>query len=284
MNTQEIENFNRITKAISYISNNFRDQPDLDEIADKIHLSPHHFQRLFTDWAGVSPKKFIQYISLQRAKQVLQNNASLSEAAYESGLSGTGRLHDLFVTIEGMTPGEFKYGGSSLVISYDFYVSRFGKLLIASTPKGICHVAFADEEEAALAVLKDMFPKAEMVNQTALMHSTILHVFSADYDKPEKIKLHLKGTQFQLKVWEALLKIPEGKLSTYGAVANAIGKRSAARAVGTAIGDNPVAFIIPCHRVIQASGVIGNYMWGKDRKIALIGWEAAQADKPVQQI
>ncbi len=274
MNSQE--NFTRIAKAIIYLKDNFREQPELESVAESVALSPFHFQRIFTEWAGVSPKKFLQYISLQHAKRNLQHGQSLFETALDTGLSGTGRLHDLFVSVEGMTPGEYKNGGESLTINYNFYSSLFGRIIIASTQKGICHIGFADDEDLALSVLRQVFVNAKLKRATVPLHNQVLPVFSGLSLNKEKIKLHLKGTEFQLKVWETLLKIPEGKLATYGNVASAIGKPTAARAVGTAIGDNPVAYLIPCHRVIQASGVIGNYMWGSERKHAMIGWEGAR--------
>lgn len=277
MPTQENINYTRIAEAIDYIQDHFKEQPDLDEIAAKIHLSPFHFQRLFTDWAGVSPKTFLQYISLKHAKQVLKNNgATLMDAVFETGLSGTGRLHDLFIKIEGMTPGEYKNGGKNIAINYRYAGSPFGNMLVASTEKGICYMAFAEDEPIALSVLKSHFPNAILRQMTDLIQENALAIFTGDWTKPSQIKLHLKGTPFQLKVWEALLKIPSGQLSTYGNVAANINKPTASRAVGTAIGSNPVAFLIPCHRVIQSTGLTGGYMWGSTRKSAIIGWEAAR--------
>jgi AraC family transcriptional regulator of adaptative response/methylated-DNA-[protein]-cysteine methyltransferase len=277
MSTQENINYNRIAEAIEYINIHFKEQPDLDEIAAHVHVSPFHFQRLFTDWAGVSPKKFLQYISVKHAKQVLKNNGStLMDAAFETGLSGTGRLHDLFITIEGMTPGEYKNGGENIAINYSYAESPFGNMMVASTEKGICHMAFAEDESTALAVLKSHFPNAQLRQITDLMQQNALYIFTHDWSKLNQVKLHLKGTDFQLKVWEALLKIPAGQLSTYGNVAATIHKPNASRAVGTAIGSNPVAFLIPCHRVIQSTGLAGGYMWGSTRKSAIIGWEAAK--------
>ena len=248
MKNQELYNYYRIAEAIQYIRQNFKDQPDLDEVANKINLSPFHFQRLFTEWAGVSPKKFLQYISLEHAKKILtENNLSLFDTALETGLSGTGRLHDLFINIEGMTPGEYKNGGQHLNINYSFAESAFGNLIVASTPKGICHLAFADSETQALQVLQKSFPNATYRQMTDLIQQEALFIFTQDWSKLNRIKLHLKGTEFQLKVWETLLKIPSGCLSTYGDIAKHINNPSASRAVGSAIGDNPVAFLIPCH-------------------------------------
>jgi AraC family transcriptional regulator, regulatory protein of adaptative response / methylated-DNA-[protein]-cysteine methyltransferase len=269
--------YNRIKTAIEYIHSNFTAQPTLEEIAEQVHMSPFHFQRLFTDWAGVSPKKFLQYISVEHAKQVLKTNtATLADAAYETGLSGTGRLHDLFISIEGMTPGEYKNGGESLKINYSFAESPFGEILVASTIRGICFLAFVEDRENAFRQLVDHFPKAKLVQMVDMHQQNALYIFTHDWSKLDQVKLHLKGTEFQLKVWQALLKIPFGALSTYGSIAGKIDNPSASRAVGTAIGSNPVAYLIPCHRVIQSSGVVGGYMWGPVRKTAIIGWEASK--------
>lgn len=277
MNEQDHINYIRIAEAIEYIRENFKDQPNLDEVAAKVHLSPFHFQRLFTDWAGVSPKKFLQYISVEHAKQLLkEKEATLFDATHETGLSSTGRLHDLFIKIEGMTPGEFKNGGENLSINYSYAESPFGNIIVASTPKGICYMAFAENEETATADLKAHFPNADFKQKLDLIQQNALYIFTHDWDKLNQIKLHLKGTDFQLKVWETLLRIPMGNLSTYGQIAEEIQNPKASRAVGTAIGSNPVAFLIPCHRVIQSSGHFGGYMWGTTRKTAIIGWEAAQ--------
>lgn len=278
MTAQEHINFRRIAEAITYLQQNFRQQPSLDEVAEKIHLSSYHFQRLFTQWAGVSPKKFLQYISVEHAKSLLKTKqATLFNTAHQTGLSGTGRLHDLFVKIEGMTPGEYKDGGKSLEISYGFQESPFGSILIGSTTKGICHISFVASEDEASNQLQTQFPKASFCSQP--LHSSVKQFFSQDWTNLDRIKLHLKGTDFQLKVWEALLKIPAGNLTTYGKLATCIGKPNASRAVGTAIGSNPIAYLIPCHRVIQSSGVFGGYRWGPARKTAMIGWEAAQAEQ-----
>ncbi len=277
MSKQENIDYSRIAAAIDYIQTHFKQQPDLDEVAKRIHLSPFHFQRLFTEWAGVSPKKFLQYTSIQYAKNMLKDQqATLFDAAYETGLSGTGRLHDLFIKIEGMTPGEFKNGGENLFINYSYAETPFGNILVASTNKGICYMAFADDEKEALINLQNHFPKARFKQMLDIMQQNALYIFTHDWSKLHQIKLHLKGTDFQLKVWETLLKIPIGQLSTYGNIAAQIKNPNASRAVGTAIGSNPVAFLIPCHRVIQSTGTFGGYMWGPVRKTAIIGWEAAQ--------
>jgi len=279
MTTQENIHYNRIAEAIEYILEHFKTQPSLEEIAEQIHLSPFHFQRLFTEWAGVSPKKFLQFISVQHAKQILSDKqATLFDAAFETGLSGTGRLHDLFVKIEGMTPGEFKNGGENLSINYSYAESPFGNILVASTAKGICYMAFADNEADAFQQLKQQFPNARYQQMVDMVQQNALYIFTHDWKQLSQIKLHLKGTEFQLKVWETLLKIPMGQLSTYGEIAAKIQTPKASRAVGTAVGDNPVAFLIPCHRVIQSSGSFGLYHWGSTRKTAMIGWEAAKVE------
>lgn len=277
MGTQEIINYRRIEDAINYIRLNFKEQPNLDKVAEKVNLSPFHFQRMFTDWAGISPKKFIQYLSLGYAKSILKNNqATLFDTAFETGLSGTGRLHDLFINIEGMTPAEYKNGGRELAINYSFAESPFGNIIVASTHKGICYMAFADDREDALNQLLAQFPNAHYTQMVDAAQQEALFIFKKDWSQLSGIKLHLKGTNFQLKVWEALLNIPMGGLSTYASVAKAIHQPDASRAVGSAVGDNPVAFLIPCHRVIKSTGEFGQYHWGANRKSAMIGWEAAR--------
>lgn len=277
MNEQQKINYTRIAEAIEYIKSNFKNQPNLDEVAEQVNLSPFHFQRLFSEWAGMTPKKFLQYTSVEHAKKLLKDHqATLFDTAFETGLSSTGRLHDMFVTIEGMTPAEYKNGARNLIINYSFAESPFGNLIVASTPKGICYMAFEDDEETAFQNLKAKFPNASFQRKLDLMQQNALFIFQNHWSKLSEIKLHLKGTDFQLKVWESLLKIPMGKLSTYGNIADEIGNPKSSRAVGTAIGNNPVAFLIPCHRVIQSSGNIGGYMWGNTRKTAIIGWESAK--------
>ena len=279
MKEQRQLNYSRIAKAIEYIKNNFKEQPNLDKVAEQVHLSPFHFQRLFSEWAGTTPKKFLQYISIEHAKKLLkEQQATLFDTAFETGFSGTGRLHDLFVNIEGMTPAEYKNGGKDILVNYSFAESPFGNLIVASTSKGVCFMAFHDNEINALNKLKQKFPNATFQRKLDLIQQNALLIFQNDWSKLSEIKLHLKGTDFQLKVWETLLKIPMGKLSTYGSVAKQIGNANASRAVGTAIGSNPVAFLIPCHRVIQSTGNIGSYLWGNTRKTAIIAWESAKAE------
>lgn len=277
----ELENVNyqRIAQAIDYIQQHFTNQPSLNDIAGHIGISPFHFQRLFTEWAGVSPKKFIQYLSINHAKQLLKNQQlSLLDTAHQTGLSGTGRLHDLFVGIEAMTPGEFKNGGEQLTIQYSFAESPFGKVIVASTEKGLCHMFFEQSESRALANLQQRFPKARFRAGVDAFQQAALGVFENNGKQLEQIKLHLKASVFQLQVWQALLRVPEGRLTAYGNIANQLGNPKASRAVGTAIGSNPIAFLIPCHRVIQNSGKLGGYRWGNTRKLAIIGWEAAKVD------
>ena len=236
----EDRTYDRIAKAIAYIDEHFQEQPSLDDIASAIGMSRFHFQRLFSEWAGVSPKKFMQYMSLEYAKTLLKDGkTSLLDAAYATGLSGTGRLHDLFVHIERMTPGEYKRGGEGLEINYCFADSPFGRLLVAATNKGVCHMGFADDETAALDELRQQFPSASYEQVVDRFQQEALFVFQEDWHALDKIRLHLKGSPFQLKVWECLLKIPAGQLASYGDVARAIGQPKSSRAVGTAVGDKP---------------------------------------------
>lgn len=278
METQQEIDYKRIAAAISFVKENFKNQPNLDVVAEHVNLSPFHFQRMFQQWAGVTPKQFLQYLSVEHAKGILKNTgATLFDTAFATGLSGTGRLYDLFVKVEGMTPGEYKNGGAMLQINYSFADSPFGPLIVASTEKGICYMGFADQgDQQALSLLKTTFPNAKY-NQLVDRHQqNALFVFNQDWNRLDEIKLHLKGTNFQIKVWETLLKVPVGGLTTYSDLAKNAGHIGASRAVGTAVGNNPVAFLIPCHRVIKATGEIGQYHWGTVRKNAIIGWEASK--------
>jgi AraC family transcriptional regulator, regulatory protein of adaptative response / methylated-DNA-[protein]-cysteine methyltransferase len=270
--------YEKIEKAIYFIQENFQMQPDLDEVASVVHLSSFHFQRMFKDWAGVSPKKFLQYISIEHAKKLLKEKQPLLDVSFETGLSGSGRLHDLFVNIEGMTPGEYKNGGSSLQINYSFAESPFGEIIIASTVKGICHLAFVTNKNDSLTNLKNNFPNAAFKQLTDMIQQNALQIFNTDWSDLSEVKLHLKGTPFQLKVWEALLKIPFGGLVNYSSIAGNINHPKASRAVGTAIGSNPIAYLIPCHRVIKSTGTIGDYHWGAAKKTAILGWESARLE------
>ncbi len=271
-------NYQRIAEAIHFIQENFKQQPSLEQIAAKVQLSPFHFQRLFSDWAGVSPKRFLQFISTSYAMKILrEDQATLLDAAYETGLSGTGRLHDLIIKFHGMTPAEYKNGGNNLLINYSYAKSPFGDVLIASTTKGICYMGFVDSnEDAVFNALQMRYPNAKYTLKSDLLQQNAIRFYSKDWSNLSQIKLHLKGSDFQLKVWEALLQIPLGCLTTYGNIAKNIQSPKAARAVGSAIGSNPICFLIPCHRVIRSNGVSGGYMWGPARKSAIIGWEAAQ--------
>lgn len=281
MTSQQELDYNRIAQAISYFKENFKAQPKLEDVAEHVNLSPFHFQRMFKEWAGVTPKQFLQYLSIGHAKEMLKTSGSnLFNTAFETGLSGTGRLYDLFVKVEGMTPGEYKNGGAALSINYSFADTPFGKVIVASTHKGICHMAFVDNgEEDALQMLKHNYPNATYNQLVDKTQQNALFIFTQDWRQLDEIKLHLKGTDFQIKVWETLLKVPAGGLTTYSALAQKTGSPNASRAVGSAVGSNPVAFLIPCHRVIKSTGEIGQYHWGSTRKNAIIGWEAALKDK-----
>ncbi len=268
--------YKRVARAINYINEHSKEQPSLDEIAAAVHLSPYHFHRMFKEWAGVTPKEFLQFISLNYAKKLLEDNQTIEEATFHTGLSSTSRLHDLFVNIEGMTPGEFKNGGEELKIKYHFAESPFGNILTASTGKGICNLLFAENKKEAIQKLETDWPNAGIIEAKDDHITNLENVFANDWENLDKIKLHIKGTDFQLKVWEALLKIPAGKLATYSDVAGQIGNPKASRAVGTALARNPIAYLIPCHRIIKKVGGIGEYRWGDTRKKAIIGWEAAQ--------
>ena len=271
--------YNKIAEAISYIEDNFKKQPSLEAIAKHVNLSSFHFQRLFKDWVGISPKQYLKFISSNYAKNILKKKeSSLLNTAVDTGLSGTSRLHDMFISIEGMTPGEYKNGGSKLTINYSFTESPFGNIIIASTNKGICHLAFSENNSLAFDELQAIFPNATFYEKTDNFQEEALLIFRNDWSNLNAIKLHLKGTKFQLKVWEALLTIPYGSLATYGEVAKTIEHPKASRAVGTAIGNNPIAYLIPCHRVIQKSGNIGGYHWNPIRKKAIIGWEASKLE------
>ena len=263
--------FARIAAAIEFLYDHHREQPDLAAVAAHVHLSPQHLQRQFQQWAGISPKKMLQHISIENAKRILHAQGSVQDAALASGLSGTGRLHDLFTTIEGMTPGEYKNGGAGLQIDWQLAASPYGSVLVANTGKGICFLSFADDPAAERARLQALFPNAELRNAASEMQAQALHALQ--HPPQQLIALHIKGTPFQLKVWQALLNIPRGQLADYGTLAARIGHPKACRAVGTAVGSKPVAVLIPCHRVIRQTGMVGGYRWHRGRKIALLGKE-----------
>ncbi len=276
-------NYQRIAAAIEYLTSNFKAQPTLEDVAAVVGLSPYHFQRMFTGWAGVSPKKFVQYLSVEHAKMLLKDQqTTLLDTALETGLSGPSRLHDLFVSIEAMTPGEYKDGGKTLSINYAFKQSPFGQIIVASTERGVCYMAFEHDQEVALQDLNINFPQASFTEMFDAHQQKALTIFECEDNSQAEIKLHLKGTPFQLKVWETLLKLPLGHLATYGQMAQHIEQPTASRAVGTHIGRNPVAFLIPCHRVIQKTGERGGYRWGETRKSAIIGWESSQIHGSVE--
>ncbi|TYO99061.1 AraC family transcriptional regulator of adaptative response/methylated-DNA-[protein]-cysteine methyltransferase [Geothermobacter ehrlichii] len=274
--------YRRIEQAIHFLEEHATDQPSLEEVAAHIGLSPYHFQRLFKAWAGVSPKRFLQHLTVESAKRLLRDSASVLEAALDVGLSGPGRLHDLFVSVEAMTPGEYKSWGRELNLQYGYHPTPFGECLIAVTGRGICSLAFVDREtrDRALEELRHNWREASLVENPRTSEDIVGQIFAPAQKRGQKpLKVLLKGTNFQLKVWQALLKIPEGAVVTYGALADAVGHRGAHRAVGTAVGHNPIAYLIPCHRVLRSNGGIGGYRWGTTRKRAILAREAALVDK-----
>ena len=265
-----------VARAIRFLDEHYRDQPTLDEVARAVGLSPYHFQRLFKRWAGVTPKRFLQFLTIEHAKTALAEGQSTLEASWEAGLSGSGRLHDLFVSVEAVTPGEFKAEGSGLTIRYGLADSPFGTVFVSLTCRGICGLTFAGSinDQNALASLKGRWPGATF-RQDRLAVKDISERIFHNRDS-ERFSMELKGTNFQIKVWEALLRIPSGTLVSYGDVARSIGHPKAHRAVGTAVGLNPISFLIPRHRVIKSTGAFGNYGGGAIRKKVILGWEAAR--------
>ncbi|GAB4022671.1 methylated-DNA--[protein]-cysteine S-methyltransferase [Spirosoma koreense] len=289
MTTDSPFTYRQIAQAIEHLAAHYRDQPSLSELAEKANLSEFHFQRLFTEWAGVSPKKFGQYLTLEHAKTRLRTGAPLADAAYDAGLSGTGRLHDLFVTIEGVTPGQFKQAGLGLTLTYGVFDSPFGPYVLgavsaATDLEKIAMLHFLNEGETPETVLAVAWPEAQLARNPGRLQALANQIFPlSDLDRqkptPPRLSVLVRGSAFQLKVWEALLKIPEGQLASYDQIAEAIGQPAASRAVGTAIGSNPVGYLIPCHRVIRKTGLFGGYRWGINRKQAMLGWEAARMDQ-----
>lgn len=275
METKNI-NYQRIEEAIHYLEANFRKQPELDEIAEQVHLSPFHFQRIFTEWAGISPKKFLQFLTIDFLKKKITQTRSLNEAAEAAGLSAQSRVYDLFVNLEAMTPQEYKEQGNGIDIFYGFHETLFGSALIGVTSRGICWLSFHSDEsnESELESLKANWFKSRLIKDFQLTEKYITSIFGERADG--KQTLLLKGTNFQIKVWEAILRIPTGGVATYQDIASRISKPKALQAVGSAVGANHVAYLIPCHRVIRKDGVLGEYRWGPTRKKSLIGWEMAK--------
>jgi AraC family transcriptional regulator of adaptative response/methylated-DNA-[protein]-cysteine methyltransferase len=269
--------YDRIAEAIEFINTNADQQPNLEAIAAQLSLSPFHFQRLFSRWAGVTPKKYLQILTVERAKQLLAKAQPLLAVTDQVGLSSPSRLHDHFVQLEAVTPGEFKAGGAGLSIDYAVHNSPFGNIFVAATTRGLCKLSFMDKSDIELHIadLQRRWPKAVLRNQDSGRLASIESLFTSQkIDRP--LSMHVSGTNFQIHVWRALLQIPQGTLNSYSQVAEAVGRPKAARAVGWAIGLNPVAFFIPCHRVLQQSGNIGGYHWGTIRKHAMHAWESAR--------
>ena len=276
--SQASEDYGRIEKAIKFIEKNFSSQPDLKEIAAHIDLSEYHFQRLFSRWVGISPKRFLQFLTKEYAKQLLEDSANLLDVTYEAGLSSPGRLHDLFVTCEAVTPGEYKAKGEGITIKYGFHPSPFGECLLATTARGICGFFFVKNRDRKnpLSELRFFWKKADIVEDPHASRELVDRIFDPSFaDTSTPLHLILNGTNFQIKVWEALIKIPFGAVVSYEDVAIQVGIPGATRAVGSAVGKNPVSFIIPCHRVIRKTADFGNYGGGTARKKAILGWEAA---------
>jgi len=276
MNTnlkQLSEDYLRIEQAITYLEDHYKDQPSLEDVAANIGLSEFHFQRLFTRWAGVSPKRFLQFLTKEGAKDLLNKSENLLDTTHQVGLSSLGRLHDLFVTTEAVSPGEYKSRGEGVTIRYGLHASPFGKCLVAVTDRGICHLGFTQTSEGdAIDNLVADWKNARMIEDHKSTAQLIEPIFDAK--ARGKLNIHLRGTNFQLKVWEALLKIPAGTVTTYEGLAERIGQPTASRAVGTAVGHNPIAVLIPCHRVIRKIGEFGNYRYGAPRKKALLVYES----------
>jgi AraC family transcriptional regulator of adaptative response/methylated-DNA-[protein]-cysteine methyltransferase len=278
METSENIDFRRIEKAIQFIEENFQNQPSMKEIAEHVALSEFHFNRLFSKWAGTSPQRFMRFLTKEFAKVKLAESANILEATFESGLSSSSRLHDLFVSYEAMTPAEFKAKGAGLSVYYGIHETPFGECLIAITERGITDFRFLEEESKPLIIkeIQQDFEKAKLIFDNNLTKPFIEQIFYENSNANEPIKVLMRGTNFQIKVWEALLQIPFGQMLSYETIANAIGKPTAQRAVGTAIGSNRLGYIIPCHRVLQKVGGIGGYRWGTTRKKAILGWEMAK--------
>jgi len=276
--SQQQLDYQRIQQAIEYLVENFKSQPTLQEVAAQVHLSPHHFQRLFTEWAGVSPKKFLQFLTVDYLKERIQNSQNIAQMADMAGLSSPSRVYDLFVNIEGVTPATFKNKGAGLTIFYGYHDTPFGDCFLAATNKGICGITFLQGENktAEFNLFAKKWDFAQLTEDTSFTQPFINQIFNKKTAKNQKLNVLVQGTPFQIKVWEALLNIPQGNLTTYQQIAESIDKPKAVRAVGTAIGKNPIGYLIPCHRVIRKEGKLGHYRWGSGRKKAIIGWEMAK--------
>ena len=273
-------NYRRIEEAILYLEKNFQHQPELSEVAEKVHLSPFHFQRIFTEWAGISPKRFLQFLTVDYLKEKLQQSKNLDAAAEQAGLSSQSRVYDLFTTLEAVTPQEYKLRGTGIRVEYGIHDTPFGGCLIGVTERGICWLSFLPTEEDPRREIESM--KEHWYNSTFhqdqdLTLAFIDKIFASDKTRtPSKLHVFVKGTNFQLKVWEALLKIPMGEVTTYEGVAKSIQSPKAMQAVGAAVGSNHIAYLIPCHRVIRKDGILGEYRWSSTRKKTIIGWEMAK--------
>ncbi|HSH46946.1 MAG TPA: methylated-DNA--[protein]-cysteine S-methyltransferase [Longimicrobiales bacterium] len=266
--------YRRVERAIRYIEEHAREQPDLDAVARAVDLSPHHFHRLFRRWAGITPKRFLQLLTLEHAKRRLDESRSVLETSFHTGLSGPGRLHDLFVTMEGVTPGEYRSGGRGVRIRYGLAPSPFGTALLAWTDRGVCTMAFTEQTPgAARTALAGDWPDATLEEDAAGAADRVERIFGG-----ERVPLHVQGTNFQVRVWEALVQIPPGAVAAYEDVARGIGRPDAVRAVGSAIARNRIGWLIPCHRVIRKMGLTGGYRWGGARKRAMLAWEAARQE------
>lgn len=270
-------NFQRIEKAIHYLEQNFKLQPDLDQVAKQVHLSPFHFQKLFQDWVGISPKQFLQYITFDYLKSRIQLTQNMMEAADLAGLSGQSRVHDLFVNIEGVTPQQFKTSGEGLKIFYGYHPTPFGMCFIAVADRGICRLHFIDEDNKRdeYTIFARQWSSANLIHDPAYTQDYVARIFDKDYHGDDPIRILLKGTHFQLKVWEGLLNIPYGNVATFDQLAKLLNLPST-RSVASAVGRNPIPFLIPCHRIIAKNGSMGNYHWGRVRKKLILGTELSK--------
>jgi AraC family transcriptional regulator of adaptative response/methylated-DNA-[protein]-cysteine methyltransferase len=272
-------NYQRIEQAIRYLEENFQRQPALEEVAEKIHVSPFHFQRMFTEWAGISPKRFLQFLTIDFLKEKLQESKNLAEAAEAAGLSSQSRVYDLFTTLEAVTPQEYKQRGSGIRIEYGFHETPFGKCLIGITERGICWLSFLIGEQDPRVELENMKHhwNNSVFHEDQFLTQAFVEKIFAPTATSQKLHLLVKGTNFQVKVWEALLRIPTGSVTTYQTIANSVNNPKALQAIGSAVGSNHIAYLIPCHRVIRKDGILGEYRWSSVKKKSIIGWEMAKA-------